>query len=65
MVDEKLRGISLVCHENFQQTLSSLLFIERTSPRAGKLNFPKEAALAGRALWCKAYYILVNWMNSS
>ena len=36
MVDENLRG----CYENLQRAPLPLLLIERTSPRAGKLNFP-------------------------
>ena len=54
MVDEKL-SYFLVCYENFQRAPLPLLFTERTSQHAEKLNFPKEAALVGRALWCKAH----------
>ena len=57
MVDEKLRGIFLVCYENFQRSSLPLLFVERTSPHAGKLNFPKEAALVRKALWCTSIHI--------
>ena len=41
MADENLRGIVfLVCLENLQRAPLSLLFIERTSTRAGKISFP-------------------------
>ena len=40
MADENLRGIFLVCYENLQRAPLPLLLIERTSPCAGKLNFP-------------------------
>ena len=43
MADENLRGIFFVCYENLQRVPLHLLFIERTSPRAGKLNFPNES----------------------
>ena len=45
MADGNLRGTFLVCYENLQRTLLPLLLIERTSPRAGKLNFPNYSVI--------------------